>query len=217
MFTGLVESVQPVRSNRSITNGRQLCIPLGHLADDAKLGDSICVNGVCLTISKLDGETAWFDVMAETVRVSTLDDIKPGDRVNLERALMAGGRLGGHIVQGHVDGIGKIDKIDQQTGKITIRITTPPQVLRFMIDKGSVAIDGISLTIVSVEKQHFNVSIIPITWQETNLIHRKPGDQVNLEADIISKWIRTRLDQILPDTSTSGNLTLKKLQEEGFI
>ncbi len=219
MFTGLVESVQPVKSNTATRLGRCLCVPLGPLAEDAQVGDSICVNGVCLTVSKLDRHksNAHFDVMRETVRASTLETLKPGEMVNLERALRADGRFGGHIVQGHVDGVGSIDRIEKSEAKCVFRVTAGPDLMRYIIEKGSIAVDGVSLTLVDAESDRFSVWLIPTTLKETNLRHKKKGDKVNLEADLISKWIRKRIDEILPKDSADAKLTLDKLREQGFV
>lgn len=216
MFTGLIETIQPVISNVAAPIGRQFCIELAELAHDAGLGDSICVNGVCLTLSRLAGSRGWFDVMGETLKVSTLDGIKIGERVNLERAMAADGRFGGHIVQGHVDAIGTIDQIEKKQSQHIIWISTQPEAMDLMITKGSVAIDGVSLTIVEVEKSRFSVSLIPTTLNASNLGWRKKGDQVNLEADLVSKWIKKRLDAVLPQKHGNDRLTMEKLRDLGF-
>ena len=216
MFTGLIEAIAPVKSNIATSGGRVLCLPLGDLAEGVCVGESICVNGVCLTVSRLEGKLAWFDVMAETVRASTLVELKSGELVNLERALPAGGRLGGHIVQGHVDCVGTVDRIESGPAKYTMWVKAPPELMRFVIDKGSIAIDGISLTVVDVQPDRFSVSLIPTTLQDTNLAQRKKADKVNLEADLISKWINKRLDEILPAASSGQKLTREKLRELGF-
>lgn len=214
MFTGIVETVKPVKVITSIGSGLRLTIDLAHLATDAKPGDSICVNGVCLTISQLAGTQASFDVMAETARRTTLASFKVGQMVNLERALLAGGRFGGHIVQGHVDGVGTVNQIDKSQNEWNIWITSPPELINLMIDKGSITIEGVSLTIVKVEKTRFSVSLIPTTLAETNLKFLKPTGRVNLEVDIISKWINKRLDQF--QAITNGKLTVEKLHQHGF-
>lgn len=216
MFTGLIERVAPIQSVGTTGFGKRLGIALGPLAADAKEGDSICVNGVCLTISRLAGDLAEFEVMAETLRVSTLGGLKVKEAVNLERALALGDRLGGHLVQGHVDGIGTIDQIDTTGGNRTIWVAAEERVLKQMIPKGSVAMDGISLTIVEVQRERFSVSLIPTTLQETNLGQRKKGDRVNLETDLIGKWISRRLDEVLGDGKKGGGVSLEKLRELGF-
>ena len=217
MFTGLIETVQAIKSNVSSKEGRRIIVPLGPLVEDAKLGDSICVNGVCLTISELTGELGVFDVMAETVGVSTIGQWKSLEPVNLERAMTPQSRLGGHIVQGHVDGVGKVKQIDQGKGQFKIWIEAARGLLDMMILKGSVAVDGVSLTIVEVSDRQFGVSLIPTTLAETNLGRRKKNDLVNLEADIIGKWIKKRLDQVLPVGARGSRLTAEKLREQGFM
>jgi len=217
MFTGLVESVQKVRSVTTTAGGRRLGIALGPLAVDAKAGDSICVSGVCLTIAELEGRsgTGWFDVMGETLRSSTLERIKAGDAVNREGARAGAGRFGGHIGQGHVDGVGTIERIEAGRSQYVIWVGAEPGLMRYVIGKGSIAIDGISLTVVGVEKGRFSVWLIPTTLRETTLREKKAGEKVNLEADLISKWIRTRLDEVL-GKGGGGELTMAALREQGF-
>ena len=196
MFTGLVEAVSPVIANAVRSGGRRLSVDLGMLAEDSRVGDSICVNGVCLTISELGGDRAYFDAVAETVRISTLGELKVGDRVNLERAMRADGRFGGHMVQGHVDGVGRVARIDRGEAEHVMTIEAEGKLMDLMIEKGSVTVDGVSLTIVSVKGKEFGVSLIPTTLAGTNLNDRKVADKVNLEADLVSKWIRKRLDAV---------------------
>ncbi len=220
MFTGLIETVQIVHENRSTATGRQLVVPLGQLSADATRGDSISVNGVCLTISDLRRQgketLAIFDVMAETVRASTLEGLKAGSRVNMERAMAAGGRFGGHFVQGHVDGIGVIDRIERDRSKFVLWIAAPPEIMKYMIPKGSVAIDGVSLTLVDVETERFSVWLIPTTGQETNLGDRQIGDKINLEADLIGKWINKRLDDVSGQTGSRSQVSMEALRDLGF-
>ena len=213
MFTGLIETVQPVISSGATPAGRRICIELGQLACEGEIGQSISVNGACLTIARLEGTRGHFDIMAETLKVSTLSQLKPGSRVNLERAISLSDRLDGHIVQGHIDGTGSVEKIEQNKNAYVLWISAEPALMNLMIKKGSVAIDGVSLTIADVKNNLFSVSLIPTTLAETNIADRKAGDLVNLEADIISKWINKRLDQILPK---GGNLTMDKLRQQGF-
>ena len=220
MFTGLVESMQPIKSNASSATGRRLDIDLGVLAPGVKSGDSICVNGVCLSVSRLRGSQATFDVMAETIRATTLAALTPGTPVNLERALPADGRFGGHIVQGHVDAVGTVDRVERPAGQQILWVAAPPEIMSCLIRKGSVALDGVSLTVVNVEKGRFSVSLIPATLRDTTLGALNPGDKVNLEADIISKWICRRLDELFGpgwQVSAPPPLTMEKLREEGFI
>jgi len=215
MFTGLVEAVQNVRKIADHSGGRMLSIPLGDLSTDTKPGDSICVQGVCLTVSRMHGELAEFDVMPETLRCSTLGDLRRNDRVHLERAMPATGRFGGHMVQGHIDGVGTIDQIIQNSQGHVLWIEAGADLMDLMIPKGSVAIDGVSLTIVSVEPSRFSVHLIPTTLRETAFPWRKKRDRVNLEADLISKWIKKRLDQMLSKGNIS-RLSLEKLRDQGF-
>jgi len=213
VFTGLIETVQPIISSSATPVGRSICVELGPLAHDASPGQSIAVNGPCLTIAKLDATRAYFDIMHETLKVSTLAHLKPGSRVNLERAMLPSSRLDGHIVQGHIDGTGVIEKIEQNKNAYVLWISAESALMNLMIKKGSVAVDGVSLTIADVKNNLFSVSLIPTTLAETNIADRKAGDLVNLEADIIGKWINKRLDQILPK---SGGLTMDKLRQQGF-
>ena len=214
MFTGLVEAVGGVVAVLSQGAGRRLRIRLGRLAEDVRLGDSIAVNGACLTVSSLAGDIAQFDATPETLRVSTVGQFKAGDKVNLERALRADGRLGGHLVQGHVDGVGAVERIVRGNGEHVLWVAAGPVLIKQMIAKGSVAIDGVSLTIVATEHEGFSVSLIPETLKATNLMDRKPGDKVNLETDLIGKWINKRLDEVLG--TAKGGLTAQKLREQGF-
>ncbi len=212
MFTGIVEKKTTIKAVQSTAVGRRLTIDLEHLADGTAIGDSIAVNGVCLTVSVLSGSVADFDVMAETLNASSLASLKVGDKVNLERAMAANGRFGGHFVQGHVDGTGRISRVVSQGGQVLIYIEAPENMVRHMIKKGSVAIDGISLTIVDITGNTFYVSLIPTTLRDTNLQEKKPGDIVNLEADIVAKMINARLDSVL----NGGGITEDKLRALGF-
>ena len=217
MFTGLVESVEQIKWNRPGSAGGRLCIGLGPLAEGAKIGDSICVNGACLTISELEGAGAIFDVMGQTGWLSTLSQLQAGAKVNLERAMPADGRFGGHLVQGHVDGFGKIERIERSSGQWVLWISAAPELMALMIPQGSVAVDGVSLTIVQADKKQFSVSLIPTTLESTNLSERKAGDAVNLEADLISKWIKQRLDEVLGASDSTAKLTMEKLRQQGFL
>jgi len=216
MFTGLIEAVEPVQSNTSSPAGRRLRVPLGKIAEGVKPGDSICVNGVCLTVSEIKQGTATFDVMAETVRASTIGQWQAGELVNLERALAANGRFGGHIVQGHVDGVGIIKHVEKPKAAYVLSIGADAAILEYAISKGSIAVDGVSLTIVNAAKYHFTVSLIPTTLKKTNLREKRVGDKVNLEADIVNKWIVKRINKILSDKEEDGNLTIEKLRAKGF-
>ena len=216
MFTGIIEAVGTVKTVKNTHGGRIICVDLGKLAQNTEPGWSIAVNGVCLTVSRLSATVAEFDVSAETLAKSAMDAIITSAKVNLERAISPQGRFGGHFVQGHVDGIGTIKNIEPDRSKYVLWIAAPNNLMQFIIEKGSVAVDGVSLTVVEVKADSFSVSIIPTTLRETNLGRKKTGDKVNLEADLISKWIVKKLDQILPPSPAQPNLTLEKLREKGF-
>jgi len=213
MFTGLIEAICTVKSVRQSTGSVMLTIDLGRLADETKIGDSIAVNGTCLTVARLNGRLAGFDVSAETLEKSTLGRLKPSSAANLERAVKADSRLGGHIVQGHIDGTAVITAIDRQAQFANIKCTAPPELLDLMILKGSVAVEGISLTIAKLDKTSFTVAIIPETLKKTTLGKAKIGDYVNIETDIFAKTIKKQLEKILPQNK---NLTVEKLKQLGF-
>ncbi|MBN1805446.1 MAG: riboflavin synthase [Sedimentisphaerales bacterium] len=213
MFTGLIEAVCTVKSVRRSGRTMLLTIYLGNLAGDCKIGDSIAVNGVCLTIAKLKGNTADCDVSAETIAKSTLDKLNPSSQVNIERALKAADRLGGHFVQGHIDGTAVVKAVKKQGQFAEIKFAPEPELLDFMMLKGSVAVDGISLTIAGIDKDSFDVAVIPETLNKTTLEKVKIGDKVNIETDIIVKTIKRQLEKILPQ---NRSLTAEKLKELGF-
>lgn len=207
MFTGLIEAVKPVNAVRDQRGGLRITVDIGSLSEGTRLGDSIAVDGVCLTVSAMRGTTVELDVMAETLRVSTLKMLKPGRVVNLERALALGDRLGGHLVQGHVDDVGVVAAIDKTPEHHVLWVRAQPSLMGYVIPKGSVAINGVSLTVVGVEADRFSVWLIPTTLDETNLAELAVGSPVNLEADLMGKWIRHRLDQLLlGDSAGSGSL-----------
>lgn len=186
MFTGIIEEVGTVLS---FGNGK-IQIEAKKILEDTKLGDSISVNGVCLTVTKLNSSDFFADVMNETLSRSNLGALKKGENVNLERAMAANGRFGGHFVSGHIDGTGKITKIQNDGNATWIYISAPKEILNLIIEKGSVAIDGISLTVAKVSEIDFAVSVIPHTSEETTLTSKKVGDIVNLENDVIGKYVQ---------------------------
>ena len=216
MFTGLIETVQPVLANEPTPTGRRLRIHLAHLAHDARPGDSIAVNGACLTITSLQHADAAFDVVPETLRHTTLEQLKPHQRVNLERALPATGRFGGHIVQGHVDAVAPIQRIDRRAGEHRFTITLPPQLADLVVTKGSIAIDGVSLTVAQLTGRDCTVSLIPTTLAQTNLDDRRPGHLVNIETDLLARYIKKQLDKITAPGTPEG-LSLDKLHQAGFL
>ncbi len=216
MFTGLIESVQAVREVRSVAGGKRLVIPLGELAVDSGVGASIAVNGVCLTVSDVsDSDVAHFDVMEETLRCTTLERLRVDDPVNLERAMRADGRFGGHLVSGHVEGVGELSHIERNDADVVFRFTAPADLIKWMLPKGSVTVDGVSLTLIEVESDGFSVGLIPTTLEKTNLGRKNVGDRVNLETDMIGKWVVHRLEQILPGNKRES-ITLEKLINQGF-
>jgi riboflavin synthase len=213
MFTGLIESVCMVRAVTRAGKGCNLTIDLDSLVQDAEIGDSFAVNGVCLTVTRLQGSTADFDISSETMLKSTMSLLKSGMKVNIERALRLGDRMGGHMVQGHVDGVARVGKVDKQGGFRCLTFTGEPVLMDQIVQKGSVAVDGISLTVSSLAKGQFCAAVIPETVQRTNIAQMHAGDQVNIEIDIVSKTITRYLDNILMQ---SDNLTVDKLRQLGF-
>lgn len=192
MFTGLVEKTARVTAIRPGAMIR-ISIDLENLADDVKLGDSIAVNGACLTVSSLDRTVASFDVVAESIRRTSLGGMAPGDKVNIERALRAGDRLGGHFVQGHIDGVGTITGRTRRNSEYLLHISAPAELTDQMIEKGSVAIDGISLTIASLAAGSLTIAIVPHTLANTTLNAKPDGSRVNIETDMIGKYVRKLL------------------------
>jgi len=213
MFTGLIETICTVKSVRQAGNSMALTIDLGILADESNTGDSIAINGACLTIAKLQGRLASFDVSAETLAKSTLGKLKPSSEVNVERSLKASDRFGGHFVLGHIDGTATIEAINKSGEFANIRLAAKAELLDAIIAKGSIAIDGISLTITTVDQKSFGVSVIPETLKRTTLGKAKIGDCVNIETDIIVKTIKKQLDEILPKKQ---GLTAEKLRQLGY-
>ena len=213
MFTGLIEMICVVKSVQTSGSTVRLTVDIGKLAGESKIGDSITINGACLTVVKLDGSLAAFDVSGETLAKSTLGRLKPSSPVNAELALKADGRLGGHIVQGHIDGTAKIKAIDRQGEFANIKFAADGELLERMVAKGSVAVDGISLTISDMDETGFSVAVIPQTLLKTTLGSAKIGDRVNIETDIIVRIIRKQLEKILPQEQ---KLTLEKLKQLGF-
>jgi riboflavin synthase len=190
-----------------------LAVDLGKLAEDTRIGDSIAINGVCLTVVKLERDVAVFDISGETLAKSTLGRLKMASPVNVERALKPNDRFGGHIVQGHVDGTATIKKIDQHGQFVDMRFAAATELLDQMVTKGSVALDGISLTIADMDRDCFSVALIPQTLERTTMGRARVGDIVNVETDIIAKMIKKQLDKILPQ---QRKLTIEKLKQLGF-
>lgn len=205
MFTGIVEEIGIVKSIRP----GKLTVSATEVIQGTRLGDSVAVNGACLTVVALDAHSFAVDVSPETLRRTNLGALRPGSTVNLERALLVGGRLGGHLVQGHVDATGKIASLDPVETSVVARISAQQQVMKYVVEKGFVAVDGVSLTVVARDSGSFSVALIPYSREHTTLGDRKTGDAVNLEADIIAKYVE-RLGE------AGGGITLEFLGEHGF-
>jgi len=212
MFTGLVEEIGTVRSLTGGAVGR-LVVASSRVIDDVAIGDSVSINGCCLTVTSIGGGELSFDAVPETLSRSTLKDLRPGDRVNLEASLRAGKMIGGHFVQGHVDGVGTIEGIKTLAESAVIRIVAPRDILRYVVEKGSVAVDGISLTVASCDDAGFSVAVIPHTLEVTILGQRRVGDRVNLEGDIIGKYV----EKFVTGSKASGQVTEDLLREAGFM
>lgn len=189
MFTGIVEELGRVVS----ATPTRLTVQAGVTLQGAKLGDSIAVNGACLTIVETRGDAIAIDVVPETLRRTNLGDLKPGDPVDLERAMALGDRLGGHMVQGHIEATGTVVSIAQEREALIMRFNAPPQVMRYIVAKGFIAIDGISLTVVDCDATSFSITVIPYTQQHTVLGSRNVGDRVNLETDIVARYVERLL------------------------
>ena len=215
MFTGIVEEIGTVR--RVVSGGTSGSIAIGAstVLEGTRIGDSIAVNGVCLTVTSLERDGFTADVMPETLRRSNLGSLRSGDQVDLERAMAAEGRFGGHIVSGHIDGVGTILSRRQEGNATWITITASPELLRLIVEKGSIAIDGISLTVTQVTDSDFSVSLIPHTGAQTVLLTKGPGSQVNLENDIVGKYVDRLLSFAAPKPEKTG-ITLEFLQQHGF-
>ena len=206
MFTGIVEEVGKVASIRKGAHSCVLTVAASKVLEDVHLGDSIATNGVCLTVTGFTRSGFSADVMHETLNRSSLGALRPGSPVNLERAMLAGGRFGGHIVSGHIDGVGKITRIETDDNAVWFTIAADQSILRHVILKGSIAIDGISLTVARLTDDTFSVSVIPHTRAETNLAQKRVGDEVNLETDVIGKYV-DRLLSLGPPSSSSPEHT----------
>jgi riboflavin synthase len=193
MFTGIVEELGTVAGVEDQGDSIRLTIHAEHVLADAGLGDSISVNGCCLTVAEKDGDTWTADVMQETLDKTSLAGVEVGDRVNLERAVTPTTRLGGHIVQGHVDGVGTVVRRTPSEHWEVVEVDMPPDLARYLVDKGSITVDGVSLTVVEARDERFTVSLIPETLARTTLGSRQPGDRVNLEVDVLAKHVEKLL------------------------
>lgn len=210
MFTGIIEEVGKIKNIQGGTNYK-LTIGASKILEDIHLGDSIAVNGICLTTIKWDNGSFTVDVMRETLERTSLHKLRAGSFVNLERALAANGRFGGHIVSGHIDGTGEIINIRRDANAVWYKIKTSEKIMEFIIEKGSIAIDGISLTVAKVDRSTFYVSVIPHTLENTILLRKKTGDIVNLENDIVGKYIKS-----FTDKNSNSTLCESFLKSNGF-
>jgi riboflavin synthase len=193
MFTGIIEELGSVRGIEERGENARIVISANVVTEGTNHGDSISVNGVCLTALDIQPDSFAADVSRETLLRSTLGRLRPGSPVNLERAVTPATRLGGHIVQGHVDARGRFTSVEDHGESWTVKIAYPKEIARYLVFKGSVAVEGISLTIAGLIDDHFEIAIIPKTWEVTNLSHLKPGDEVNLEVDVIGKYVERLL------------------------
>lgn len=215
MFTGIIEEVGTIKHLGIQGNSGSIAIHAKKVLEKTQIGDSIAVNGICLTVTSLQPDGFTADVMAETVRRSSMSQCKAGDSVNLERAMAADGRFGGHIVSGHIDGTGTITEYRKEENAVWVRIEAKPEIIHLIVEKGSICIDGISLTVATVSEKDFQVSVIPHTAKETTLLRKKTGDLVNLENDIVGKYVQ-RLMMPAKEENNKSNLTYAMLEEFGF-
>ncbi|GAA0773356.1 riboflavin synthase [Clostridium subterminale] len=218
LFTGIVEEVGEIRGLKKREKSSILSIKANKVIEDIKLGDSICTNGVCLTVTNIYGNVFDADVMAETLRRSNLGGLKVGSKVNLERALSAKGRFGGHIVSGHIDGVGRIISLEKEDNAVWVTIEAKESILQYVVEKGSIAIDGISLTVAYVDDKVFKVSIIPHTGKETILLSKTNEDTVNLECDVIGKYVEKLLTfKDSKKVENKNSISEEFLKENGFF
>lgn len=217
MFTGIVEEVGTIQSIKRGRKSSILKIKGQKVLQGTRIGDSISTNGICLTVTKVGNDFFEADVMSESLNRTNIGELVPGSYVNLERALSLATRLGGHIVSGHIDGTGKIRNLKRDDNAVWITIESAPKLLRYIIEKGSIAIDGVSLTVVTVNDQFFKVSIIPHTGEETILLQKKMGDTVNLECDMIGKYVEKLLGLDSKEDVQEGQVTAELLRENGFF
>ena len=212
MFTGIVELVGAIRDTRPVPGGRRLRVEVGPVAGECAIGASVCVSGVCLTVSGASGEALDFDVITETLDRSTLGSKRIGNQVNVERSLRLTDRLDGHFVQGHVDGTAVVERVVSASPERLVWLRPDPLLMSYIVPKGSVAVDGVSLTIAAIESGTFSIALIPTTLERTTLSSLTAGDQINIETDIITRTVVHRLSEM----SSAGGLTLDTLREAGY-
>ena len=212
MFTGIIEEIGTLKSIRHGSRSSRLTIQAGRIMEDIRIGDSISTNGICLTVTSFSDDQFTVDVMPETLRQTSLGNLRAGSRLNLERALKLSDRLGGHLVSGHIDGTGTISEIRTEDNAIWITVSAKEELLRYMIDRGSVALDGVSLTIVRADDRSFRVSIIPHTQTVTTLTSKKTGDLLNIECDMIAKYV----EKLFAGNKTPARIDLEFLDRYDF-
>lgn len=212
MFTGLVEEVGQIRVCQNRGDGLGLTITASHILTDISVGDSIAVDGVCLTVEQFTGSDFSVQAVGETVARSTLGHKSVGDAVNLERAMSARSRFGGHFVQGHVDAVATVEKIEKRDLGFWLTVLFPEHLRKFIVEKGSITLDGMSLTVAKIENARLSVVIIPHTWDQTALHYRKVGDRLNVEVDILAKYVHN----LLQPYEKSDGLSLERLKQLGF-
>ena len=216
MFTGIIEEIGTVRSIANTATGTALRIAAGRVTEGTRVGDSIAVNGVCLTVTACSGREFTADVMPETVRLTSLARLRPGSKVNLERAMTPSGRLGGHIVSGHVDACGEVVSVVPDGIARRVTVALDPALLKYIARKGSVTLDGVSLTVVAVDARSFAVSLIPQTRSATTLGDLGTGSHVNVEVDLLARYTERLLSAQTPQQQQPGGLSLEWLAENGF-
>lgn len=217
MFTGIVEELGKLQGLEMRSDSGTITIEAGKVLEDAAVGDSIAVNGACLTVRELGRGLFAADVMPETLRRTNLGNLKRGDAVNLERALSLSARLGGHLMLGHVDATGKVVSVRPEGTAVVYTMSAPEAVRRYILPQGSIGVDGISLTVTKLAGENFSVSLIPHTVKVTTLGHNGVGYEVNLEADVVGKYVEKMIKGGLPGGQGEGGLTLEKLAEGGFL
>jgi riboflavin synthase len=216
MFTGIIQAIGSVEAMQPRGGDIRLRIQTGKLSlEDVALGDSICTNGVCLTVIELPGDGFWADVSVETLNFTTLGALQPGARVNLEKALTPESRLGGHIVSGHVDGVGEVVSLEEDARSVRVVLRAPGALARYIAHKGSICVDGTSLTVNAVNGAEFDLNIIPQTMAETVFAQYQPGSRVNLEVDVIARYLERLIQG--DAAATPGGLSLDTLAENGFL
>lgn len=215
MFSGIIEELGRVGAIQSTPEGARIKIEAGAMLKDLKMGESIAVNGTCLTVVAWGENYFEADISPETLRRTNLGELSEGDGCNLERALALGDRLGGHMVSGHVDGVGRLREKRPDGDSVWVTVDAPPEVMRYIVEKGSVAVDGISLTVAALDETSFSVAIIPHTGERTTLLEKVPGAAVNLEADLIGKYVEKLLGP--HQNAEEAREKFEKLQERGHV